>query len=54
MLFRSRVVDFCAGLAYALDGNMYRVGESILLLTPKGVDLSSESGAEVFRYRCFD
>ncbi|MEZ5124951.1 MAG: cell division protein SepF [Thermoleophilia bacterium] len=49
-----RVVDFCAGLAYALDGNMYRIGESILLLTPKGVDLSSESGAEVFRYRCFD
>jgi hypothetical protein len=44
-----RVVDFCSGLVCALDGSAYRVGEEILLLAPRCVDLSSEAGAEAFR-----
>lgn len=48
-----RVVDFCSGLAYALGGNFYRIGEKVLLLTPSCVELSAELGAEAFRYNCF-
>lgn len=49
-----RVVDFCCGLAYALDGHVYRVGEKVLFLSPKCVDLSSEVGADALRYVYFD
>ena len=49
-----RVGDFCGGLAYALDGGLYRIGENILLLSPSCVDLSSEAGADAFRHGFFD
>jgi SepF-like predicted cell division protein (DUF552 family) len=48
-----RVVDFCGGLAYALDGNVYRIGEQVLLISPRCVDLSAELGADVFQHRIF-
>jgi len=48
-----RIVDFCGGLVYALDGRVYRIGVEILLLAPRGVDLSSDSGAEAFRHGFF-
>ena len=48
-----RVVDFCGGLAYALDGGVYRIGEDVLLLIPTGMDLSNEAGGETFRHRFF-
>lgn len=49
-----RVVDFCSGLACALDGGLYRIGEKILLLSPSCVDLSSEAGADAFRHGFFN
>ena len=44
-----RIVDFCSGLVCALNGNVYSIGAEILLLTPRCVDLSSDSGADAFR-----
>jgi cell division inhibitor SepF len=49
-----RVLDFCYGLTYALDGHVYRVGENVLLLSPKCVEFSSEVGAEALRHKYFD
>jgi cell division inhibitor SepF len=49
-----RIVDFCSGLAYALDGGVHRIGQKILLLTPNCVDLSSEGGVDTFRHGFFD
>ena len=49
-----RVVDFCSGLAYALDGGLYRVGERIILLAPSSMDLSTEAGADAFRHGFFN
>lgn len=40
-----RLTDFCAGLTYALDGRLQRLDESILLLVPRTVELSSEAAA---------
>lgn len=37
-----RVIDFSSGLIYALDGRMRKVGESLVLITPDGGDLSVE------------
>lgn len=48
-----RIADFCGGLAYALDGSVYRIGDQILLIAPGSVDVSSEVGADVYRYRIF-
>jgi cell division inhibitor SepF len=38
----ARLVDFCSGLTYALDGGVQTVGEALLVLTPGGVDLSGQ------------
>ncbi len=37
-----RVVDFCSGVTYALDGKMKKVGEQVFLLTPSNVDVAQE------------
>lgn len=37
-----RVIDFSSGLIYALDGRMRKVGDSLVLITPDGGDLSYE------------
>ncbi len=37
-----RVVDFCSGVTYALDGKMKRVAEQVFLLTPSNVDVAQE------------
>lgn len=37
-----RLLDFASGLIYGLDGRIERVGERVFLLTPVGVDVSSE------------
>jgi cell division inhibitor SepF len=36
-----RMVDFCAGLAYALDGEMHPIVDRLFLLTPSEVEVSS-------------
>ncbi len=48
-----RVMDFCAGLVYALGGGFYRVGDGVLLLSPSCVDFSTELGPETFRHHVF-
>jgi FtsZ-interacting cell division protein YlmF len=35
-----RIVDFCAGLAYALDGRLRHIADRLFLLTPEGVEVS--------------
>jgi len=42
-----RLIDFCSGLTYALDGGMQRVGEKIFLLTPRNVEVSAEERARL-------
>jgi cell division inhibitor SepF len=37
-----RMVDFCAGLSYALDGRMQPIVEGLFLLTPSDVEVSSK------------
>ena len=38
------MVDFCAGLAYALDGAIHPIADSLFLLTPAEVEVSSKEG----------
>jgi cell division inhibitor SepF len=37
-----RIIDFCAGLTYGLDGTMDKVGQGMYLLTPANVSVSAE------------
>ena len=37
-----RMVDFCAGLAYALGGRVRPVADRVLLLTPQDVEVSND------------
>jgi cell division inhibitor SepF len=37
-----RMVDFCSGLTYALDGHIQTVASRIFLLTPRNVEVSAE------------
>ena len=42
-----RMIDFCSGLTYAMDGGMQRIAEKIFLLTPKNVEVSAEEKARL-------
>jgi len=42
-----RMIDFCSGLTYSLDGGMQRVAEKIFLLTPRNVEVSAEEKARL-------
>ncbi len=42
-----RMIDFCSGLTYALDGGMQRIAEKIFLLTPRNVEVSAEERARL-------
>ncbi|MGI8910459.1 MAG: cell division protein SepF [Rubrobacteraceae bacterium] len=37
-----RMVDFCSGLTYAMDGNIQTVANRVFLLTPRNVEVSAE------------
>lgn len=37
-----RMLDFASGLIYGLDGRIERVGDRVFLLTPTGVEVSTE------------
>ncbi len=37
-----RVIDFCSGLTYALEGNISKVADKVFLITPYNVEVSSE------------
>lgn len=40
---RRRLIDFCSGLTYALEGTMERVAKNVFLLTPANVEISAEA-----------
>ena len=42
-----RMIDFCSGLTYAMDGGMQRIAEKIFLLTPRNVEVSAEERARL-------
>ena len=42
-----RLLDFASGLIYGLDGRIERVGDRVFLLTPMGVDVSTEERARL-------
>ena len=37
----TRLIDFVCGTAYAIDGHMVKIGESIFLFAPKSIALTS-------------
>ena len=37
-----RIVDFCAGLTYALDGQLQSITSGLFLLTPRNVIVSAK------------
>jgi len=37
-----RLVDFCSGLTYALNGRIERVSEKVFVLIPKNIEVSKE------------
>ncbi len=37
-----RMVDFCAGLTYAMDGQIQTVANRVFLLTPRNIEVSAE------------
>jgi cell division inhibitor SepF len=39
---RRRLVDFCSGVVYVLDGTMKQVTRGVYLLTPSNVEVSAE------------
>lgn len=42
-----RMIDFGAGLTYALDGGMQRIADKVFLFTPKNVEVSAEDRARL-------
>jgi cell division inhibitor SepF len=44
---RGRLVDFAAGLVYALGGGLQHVGREVLLLTPDHMDVSGDEASDV-------
>jgi cell division inhibitor SepF len=49
-----RLIDFCSGLTYALDGGMQRVADKIFLLTPRNVEVSAEEKARLIEKGFFN
>ena len=37
-----RLIDFCSGLTYALEGSVQQLGEHAMLIAPEGVELDSD------------
>jgi len=49
-----RVIDFCSGLTYALEGSLEYLGEKVVLLTPHNVELSSQAPGGLHERRFFN
>ncbi|MCA1717713.1 MAG: cell division protein SepF [Actinobacteria bacterium] len=49
-----RMVDFCAGLVYALDGAMHPVVDRLFLLAPNEVEVSSKESPRDTRKAFFN
>jgi cell division inhibitor SepF len=50
----TRLIDFCSGLTYALDGGLQRIDDRVFLLAPRNVDLSGEATAGVLERGFFN
>jgi len=37
-----RIIDFCSGLTYALNGSIEKVAEKVFLITPSNIEVTSE------------
>ena len=37
-----RIIDFCSGLTYALNGSIEKVADKVFLITPSNVEVASE------------
>ncbi len=37
-----RIIDFCSGLTYALNGSIEKVADKVFLITPSNVEVTSE------------
>ncbi len=42
----TRLIDFVCGTAYAIDGHMIKIGESIFLFTPNSILITDVEGRE--------
>ena len=42
-----RLMDFCSGLAYALEGTLQHIGREVILLAPSHVDVSGDEASAV-------
>jgi len=49
-----RLIDFCSGLTYALEGSLEYVGEKVVLLAPHNVELSREAFGGLHERRFFN
>ena len=36
-----RIIDFCSGLTYALEGDIKKVADRVFLITPSTIEVSS-------------
>ena len=48
------LTDFCSGLTYALEGSLQCLGEKVVLLVPRNVELSSEAPGGLHERRFFN
>jgi cell division inhibitor SepF len=46
-----RIMDFCAGLVYALEGEISRAASRVFLLTPRSVEVPEEEMQKIRRLR---
>ncbi len=49
-----RMVDFCAGLTYALDGQVRPIADRLFLLTPRDVEVLDEEGEQLIERAFFN
>lgn len=41
-----RIIDFCSGVAFAIEGQIKRVANSTYIITPKNVDVSGDQAEQ--------
>jgi cell division inhibitor SepF len=49
-----RLTDFCSGLTYALEGSLQCIGETVIVLLPHGVEVSSDAPGSLPERRFFN
>ena len=40
--YRQRIIDFLSGVVYGVDGSIKRIGESVILCSPKNLQVGGE------------